>query len=958
MIAKDYISIVEFTIRSIEDIKDPKERKQCIAAFYTYLSASIESSTLPDLMRSTNQTERATFAKIWSKIKNFVKDNHNDDFAVARTVWSNTAAESEDREFFLGLITRMQTLGINTPALKTTANQQSTITPPIPSAAPVPIPATAVPPPGFPSHGAAAATANPIAKLKNAVEVGEALQLSAYKIAANPDLLLITFLRQCIISLATNNPNSLPDIAPKEQVELLNCLENLSPEIRAAVQQSFTEDCKLVDLLNKPELNINVMQLKSTRPAAAAVARSSTAAVAAAVGAKKGIVIDSTGTQDSDLNKWFVTILQEITHRLGSGKIEIQNRSRDEMVVTVTGPANVIYSVYSSFNDASLKPRTLLNYNAATSTGSFAISRSLLEKLQGEQKALKFMTTWLKENKFTVHDWGGKAANTVFSQAQPFKDKNDVLLQTTQGVDLAFADALSATSSANILLPFALKITTIDPALIAYLEQIYAEAELRSFDLNDIKGFVTETKVNPTPENPAISNLGSDQATELRRHFEQCAMFCKDFERSTIEDFARIPVLERVREARNKDLHAMYGKLGLISPIPKISEEPSSEICLLVKLDSFAPKNIDWQQMQFQETRPNRIYIIANKKLYLAIRGEKDGRLVTKDENVVLQQENMFYTKMYHRSPPQCYLDKDSLESIKKQTGHYYLPHPEIEFERILEKVLNETFVLGPDAINMFLDPAKEHAEKMREDAAKRSPIFDQLLALQKKLCRAQTAIIPLDAQFTGDNGYNHSIVQYLTALDPRMSKAEKTTLHTLLPNAKDRILTKIGDCTRRDAQEFSKIHSPFYFVKQLIVFFQKTIRETDDLRQISEILKFIGMSLADIAACQIELDGKIVYNRYMIDYKLPLLVTDYCIKNQILLHADALQNTPEMQTCFIYPQNGNKAPAAELPNVHDWQLNTAFACGLGGGGTYQAPGHASHAATGGGTTYTMGARS
>lgn len=215
---------------------------------------------------------------------------------------------------------------------------------------------------------------------------------------------------------------------------------------------------------------------------------------------------------------WEIKQLEQLFEELGAkhgGVIEITEGARPKTLnVSVKGSASFVYSVYSPFFNAE-------NYLQESSideqrVGKFTIIlEGLRQKLQ-ERNALKFVQDYLSIQGFEV-EAGGKPSPRVFPEADEFKRQDPVAFKQRFGVSLNLANQLHTEASLQVSMPFAFAAETGDKTLRDDLNFCFKELKL-------IAANGQPKECIDLKNGRFLANIGSSQAIDLEKHFQQRAM--------------------------------------------------------------------------------------------------------------------------------------------------------------------------------------------------------------------------------------------------------------------------------------------------------------------------------------------------------------------------------------------------------------------------------------------------
>ncbi len=215
---------------------------------------------------------------------------------------------------------------------------------------------------------------------------------------------------------------------------------------------------------------------------------------------------------------WEIKQLEQLFEELvgkHGGVIEVTENARPKTVnVTVQGSTSLVYSVYSPFFNAD-------NHLQESTTdeqrvGKFTIILDGLRQKLQERNALKFVQDYLSLQGFEV-EAGGKPSPRVFPEAAEFKRQDPVAFKQRFGISLNLANQLHAEASSQVSMPFAFAAETGDTALRDDLN--FCFKELRLIAANGQPKECIDLK-----NGRFLANIGSSQAVDLEKHFQQRAM--------------------------------------------------------------------------------------------------------------------------------------------------------------------------------------------------------------------------------------------------------------------------------------------------------------------------------------------------------------------------------------------------------------------------------------------------
>lgn len=207
------------------------------------------------------------------------------------------------------------------------------------------------------------------------------------------------------------------------------------------------------------------------------------------------------------------TVVEDLVAALG-GTIKISDDSYPLLTIEVTGNASLVYSIYSPLRMS----ESMLDAHYADGNWSarFNIHIEGVKQKLKEKNSLNFAADYLTILGFTVTP-GTKQAVKAFDVSPEFQSRSPEF-ERRMGITFLLADAI-ASSGRDLALPFAVCAETRDRALMADLDVCFREAGLKD-NLGKDKVHIDDPEVHGR----MYANIGSGQAIDLDKHFQQRAM--------------------------------------------------------------------------------------------------------------------------------------------------------------------------------------------------------------------------------------------------------------------------------------------------------------------------------------------------------------------------------------------------------------------------------------------------
>jgi len=260
---------------------------------------------------------------------------------------------------------------------------------------------------------------------------------------------------------------------------------------------------------------------------------------------------------------WEVKQLHQLFLDMGekqSGVIEITDGpSPNTLSVTVKGSASCVYSVYSPFFNAEnhLTESTV----DGQAVGKFTIILGGLKQKLQERNSLKFVKDYLQLQGFEIEE-GGKPSPRVFPESAEFMHEDKVAFKKRFGISLNLANQLHGEEDFRVCMPFAFAASTSDIALKEDLNFCFRELGL-------IASNGQPKECIDLGNGCFLANIGSSQAIDLERHFQQRAMLLAK---------AGAAMVHAVKEAggpvRAIDKSRASLMLQLEGALPRVQEAP------------------------------------------------------------------------------------------------------------------------------------------------------------------------------------------------------------------------------------------------------------------------------------------------------------------------------------------------------------------------------------------------
>jgi hypothetical protein len=260
---------------------------------------------------------------------------------------------------------------------------------------------------------------------------------------------------------------------------------------------------------------------------------------------------------------WEVKQLHQLLVDMGekqSGAIEITDGpSPNTLSVTVKGSASCVYSVYSPFFNAE-NHLTESSVDGQT-IGKFTIILGGLKQKLQERNSLKFVEDYLQLQGFEIEE-GGKPSPRVFPESQEFVHEDKVAFKKRFGISLNLANQLHGERDSRVSMPFAFAASTSDIALKDDLNFCFRELGLVASNGQPKECIDLRTGC-------FLANIGSSQAIDLERHFQQRAMLLAK---------ADAAMLRAVKEAGGPVRAIDKSRASLMSQLegalPRVQEAP------------------------------------------------------------------------------------------------------------------------------------------------------------------------------------------------------------------------------------------------------------------------------------------------------------------------------------------------------------------------------------------------
>ena len=277
-----------------------------------------------------------------------------------------------------------------------------------------------------------------------------------------------------------------------------------------------------------------------------------------------------------------------------------------------------------------------------------------------------------------------------------------------------------------------------------------------------------------------------------------------------------------------------------------------------------------------------------------------------------------------------------------------------VTFMQRLEELVNDNYILGPAAFNLFLGltpaatPSAQAGARAAIGGAARPALASSsdyalaLVSLEDRAAivpasgaasagamaavaaRTSSAMVSYDPSYAST--YSSNVAKHggaadmLRAIDPELPEAEKAELVAKYKATAPGSLVEI--------RAFFKAHTPFFVMQQLFAQMEGYLATATE-RQIEAMLKTFGVSDAQLDSYKMQCGELYRYNRYHIKFVMPMLILESCLSNNVLLNPKVdSQAGAAMCEYFWNPQAQVRASDSDGAAIAlEWTFNQTYGC-------------------------------